>query len=443
MHLARQHTWIRKGQTKDNQMVELSLASDNPIGIHSNDHLGFDRYLDPLVSLLANPKTETPFTVGVFGTWGSGKTSLLKLLDARLENDHPGKFLRVWFNPWVHRAEPNLLVPLLHTLHDTLDAQPLEKFKASASKIFDVLVRLGAGFFLKHVTAEAVSMEDLDKLEEKYLKTHGRVESEMRKLRTTLQTEATKLAEGGTKLVLIIDDLDRCDPTQIVDLLDSVKLFFDLKDLFIILAVDKEVVDRGVQIKYKDFQFAKDRTAAIGAEYLEKMVQLPLSLFPLHRTQVETFVSKFNPPAALQPHLTLLRDTLDPNPRKLKRALNILSLIAQVKAATPALHNLMDDLIARLIVLQVQSGEIFSEVVRQPDLLLALEATYAGDLDPKSVQDYFKKYGVRAKEIQDFCQLYYAPGNYLSTLFRGKPFETEEKGAKLLPVYLAMFGGKA
>jgi hypothetical protein len=97
-----------------------------------------------------------------------------------------------------------------------------------------------------------------------------------------------------------------------------------LKDLFIILAVDKEVVDRGVQVKYKDFQFAKDRTAAIGAEYLEKMVQLPLSLFPLHRTQVETFVSKFNPPAALQLHLALLRDTLEPNPRKIKRALNIL-----------------------------------------------------------------------------------------------------------------------
>lgn len=419
-------------------MVELRLTSDNPIRDEPKDYLDFKRYLDPLVSLLTNPSTETPFTVGIFGTWGSGKTSLLKLLDARLQREHKDRFLRVWFNPWVHRAEPNLLVPLLHALHDSLDAQPTNLFKESAKKIGSVLFRLGAGILLKHLTAEAASLEDLDKLEEQYLQTYGRVESEMRNLQQTLQAEATKLAKDGTKLVLFVDDLDRCEPGQIIDLLEAIKLFFDLEHLFIFLAVDKEVVDRGVQIKYKDFEFAKERAAAVGAEYLEKMVQLPLTLFPLHRQQVEGFVTKLNPPAAIQQHLPLLRELLDPNPRKIKRVLNILTVISHVKAGTKALQNLKDDLIVRLIVLQVQSGELFNEVVKYTDLLVALEATYMGRLKPDDEEGYHNFYGNRAELVQKFCKKHYRPGSYLTSLFKDEPFKSV---AMVLPSYFAMFGG--
>ena len=420
--------------------MELNLSTDNAISDETKDLLDFGRYVDPLVALLVNPVTETPFTVGVFGTWGSGKTSLLKLLDARLQKDYQDKFLRVWFNPWVHRAEPNLLVALLHTLHDALDAQPGNKFKESAKRIFDVLVRLGADLFLKHVTANAVSVEALEKLEQQYLKTHGRVESEMRNLRQTLQAEANKLAEKGTKLVLIVDDLDRCEPSQIIELLESIKLFFDLEHLFIILAVDKEIVDRGVQIKYKEFKFADGRESAIGAEYLEKLVQLPLSLFPLHRNQVQGFMTKLNLPAALKQHLPLLTAVLDPNPRKIKRVLNILNVVVQVKAATPTLIDLKDDLLARLIVLQVQNSDLFNEAVKQPDLLLALEETYAGRLKPDNGEAYHNAYGIRGKSVQQFCQMHFRPGTYLGVLFKDKPFTSV---ALQLQTYVAMFGGAA
>lgn len=419
-------------------MAELRLASDNPIRGELEDYLDFKRYLDPLVAVITNPHTETPFTVGIFGTWGSGKTSLLRLFDSRLQRDYKDRFLSVWFNPWIHRAEPSLLIPLLHALHDTLDEQPVNRFKESAKKIGSVLVRLGAGILLKHLTAKAASMEDLDKLEESYLKTHGRVESEMRNLRKTLQAEVTKLADGGTKLVLFVDDLDRCQPAQIIDLLEAIKLFFDLEHLFIILAVDKEVVDRGVQIKYKDFKFAEGRAPAIGAEYLEKMVQLPLSLFPLHSEQVKDFVAKFNPPAAVQPHLSLLVDLLDPNPRKIKRVLNILTIVSEVAASTPALKSLKADLVARFVVLQVQSGEVFSEIVKQPELLLALESTYAGHLKVEDAEAYHNAYGSRASQVQTFCQTHYRPGSYLGTLFKGEPFKPV---AAQFTTYLAMFGG--
>src|SRR6185437_7765945 len=91
----------------------VSLASVKRAGA---DWLKFQRYVDPLLSIFADPQTETPFTIGVFGTWGSGKSTLLSMLCERLEEKHPAKFVRVWFNPWNHRREPNMLVPLLHAL---------------------------------------------------------------------------------------------------------------------------------------------------------------------------------------------------------------------------------------------------------------------------------------------------------------------------------------
>src|SRR5439155_2533344 len=101
-------------------MAPLAIFSDGAVNSR-NDQLKFDRYVKPIVGILTNPQTETPFTIGIFGTWGSGKTTLLRMLDDALARDHEDQFVRVHFNPWIHRGEPNLLVPLLHALRDTLE----------------------------------------------------------------------------------------------------------------------------------------------------------------------------------------------------------------------------------------------------------------------------------------------------------------------------------
>jgi hypothetical protein len=74
----------------------------------------------------------TPFAIGVFGAWGSRESTLLGLADAELESRHPDAFVRVHFNPWVHRQEDGMLVPLLHALHDMLDSDPRKGFVEAA-----------------------------------------------------------------------------------------------------------------------------------------------------------------------------------------------------------------------------------------------------------------------------------------------------------------------
>ena len=106
----------------------------------NDDLLRFDRYVVPLARAHSD-ETTTPLTIGVYGAWGSGKSTLIKMLDEYLGETEPDGFVRVHFNPWVHRQEEGLLIPLLHALHDTLAQDRKERFKESAKRIWNVGAR--------------------------------------------------------------------------------------------------------------------------------------------------------------------------------------------------------------------------------------------------------------------------------------------------------------
>jgi predicted KAP-like P-loop ATPase len=199
--------------------MQLQVVSD-AIAQTSRDLLHFERYVAPLTAIFADPDAETPFTVGIFGTWGSGKSTLIRMLNEKLEQEYIDRFVRVDFNPWVHRNEPNMLVPLLHTLQDALLEDRGNRFRESAAKIGNVLLRLGADFLLRHLTADAVSLEKLESLEEDWKEQRGKVISEIRQLHKTLQQEVNNIAARGARVILFIDDLVRFQPTEMIDLLE-------------------------------------------------------------------------------------------------------------------------------------------------------------------------------------------------------------------------------
>lgn len=381
-------------------MTTCRVLNDSAIRESKQDFLQFERYVRPLISLLNDPQADTPFTIGIFGVWGSGKSSLLSMLDEELGNNYKEKFVRVHFNPWMHQKEPNMLVPLLHTLHDTLDKDPLERFEKSAKKIGHILMRLGMDFLLKHMTGNVASLKKLETLEQSYFKMRGMIESEIRRLHGVLQTEVNEIAKDDVRIVIFIDDLDRCDPAQIIDLLEAVKLFLDLRHVFVILAVDKEVINHGIHVKYSKFSFAEGRAEAIGSEYLEKMVQLPLQLFPLPTVQVHDFIKALTPSESVFDHIDILKAVVDPNPRKIKRILNILTVTMAIMDATPGLNALDKGIVTRLVVLQVQSGDLYSEILKQPILLTTLEGVFAGNLRPENGAD-FHALGDRGEAIRN------------------------------------------
>lgn len=414
--------------------MSVRVISDAPANL-VQDCLLFHRYVQPIVAMLTDPETETPLTIGILGTWGSGKSTVLSMVGETLKQRYAESVVCVDFNPWVHRREPNMLVPLLHTLNDEL-ARDQDKFLDALKNVGRVLFALGADLLLKNMTADVVSLKSLSEASEAVATQKGLVESKMRQLRKTLQDVAFSVRDQGAKLVFFVDDLDRCQPDQIIDVLESIKLFLDVKNVFVLLAVDKEVVDRGVQWRFRSFEFG-DRNAAIGAEYLEKIIQVPITLFPLQVGQVGNYILALKPAELVISQLALLREVLAPNPRKIKRIVNVLNVIDAVAQQMPLLK-LDPGLLARLVVIQVQSPSLYQDVVTYPVLLGALEQTYQ-QIKFISREEDFREYQRLAGTIHKLCTKHHESGSYLTQIFSKSDFKSLT--IEQCKSYLSMLGG--
>ncbi len=410
--------------------MAFSILSDAPA---SRDLLNFDRYLDPLVDLLTGEVLETPLTVGIFGTWGSGKSTLLGLLTERL-NAHEGKFLCVPFNPWIYRRETNLLIPLLHSIHDALTKGMGGKFADSAARISEVLVRVGANALLRHITVDKVDLDQLEKYEKAYIERKGLIDNQLRNLHETFRQQAQTLHEAGVTMVLLIDDLDRCDPTEMIDLLECVKLFLDVKHVVHVLAVDKEVIDRGVEVKYGKFNFSDERKGALGAEYMEKMVQIPVYLYPLHETQVKGYIRALDLSQEVNAQINLLAEGLSPNPRKIKRVLNAVALTRQALRQ----QQVNWSLVTGLAILRIERPEVYADVARLPKMLIALQNVYAKKWSVRDVNDFAKEFGEKAEFVRSRCERHYSPASPLAAIF-ALDFKQE---ADRLAEYISVVGGR-
>lgn len=93
----------------------ITLLNDLSIGESENnrqDGLGFNTYSSIISRTIKG--TPGPFTIGVFGEWGSGKTSLLRLIKNNLQKDY--NVLPIWFNAWMYEKEEHPLLPLISTI---------------------------------------------------------------------------------------------------------------------------------------------------------------------------------------------------------------------------------------------------------------------------------------------------------------------------------------
>jgi molybdopterin-guanine dinucleotide biosynthesis protein len=413
----------------------LAMMGDSPVLEPEQDLLHFKRYVEPLVQLITDDDTETPFTIGIFGKWGTGKTTLLKMIETQMrDKDYP----TIWFNPWLYQTEDNLVVPLLQTIHDFLQESTVEHFHTAAQRVATVVAQVSASVLLKTVTIGQASLEDIEKRVETYNKQRAKDISTIRTLRNKLQEVVNDLTEKGQRgrLVIYIDDLDRCVPTKIVGLLEAIKLFLDLKHTIIFIAIDKDIVQQGIQVFYKDFELSEEEYGPLTADYIDKMIQLPLYLHPLGPEQVGDYLQRLPLPRHLDDHIELFRQCLQPNPRTIKRVLNIYALNAAIVDSDPGRQaTLKESLLAKLIIIQQQWNDLYRYAVTHPELLALLERVYRKELNIGRTQDWFFL-EERREELHKLCTRHYRPSSQLAALFTyGESFQDVD-----LDEYLFMLG---
>lgn len=310
----------------------MPMLDDEPILSHETDRLGVLQYADVIAGTALG--TVGPFTIGVFGGWGEGKTSILRAAESRLnerataanatdrvkegQRHHP-HMITVWFNAWQFEREAHPIVPLVASIQKaviariTQDRTILEKTGEAGKKFFWKLVEGGGKLFsgLKATlpaTMTGVEMEleganVVDAVETLFKGDSNAntnaltraidaslgmaVFDEMSRLGSQANDRPAAPGWGFPRVVVFVDDLDRCTPDKAFELIEAIKVVFAQPGFIFVLALNRDVVDVYVRGMWKK-RLEADHPSLIS-RYLDKIIQLPLYVRS-HQQAFGTFI---------------------------------------------------------------------------------------------------------------------------------------------------------
>jgi predicted KAP-like P-loop ATPase len=234
------------------------------------DFLGFSSYVNVLAEA-CTMKDLAPLTLGIFGAWGSGKTSLMRMLQAKIDKADPAvKAKTLWFNAWKYEGREEAQSALIHAV-----LAKLAEDKTLWQDAKDIFERLKKGVsvlkFAKFVGKSVISMTPkLDEFIDCF-------KEESEKIAETMEGfdkdfESLLVRAKIERIVVFIDDLDRCSSVKVIETFETIKLFLNTPACTFVIGADAAKIQHAVGEVYKvaDTQRQKD--------FLEKIVQIPFTI---------------------------------------------------------------------------------------------------------------------------------------------------------------------
>jgi formylglycine-generating enzyme required for sulfatase activity len=403
------------------------IVNDQPT---EKDALDFTPYVETLADIIQTGNT--PLTIGVFGGWGSGKTSLMKMV----KNDLPNNFTVAWFDAWKYDKDETLwrafLLNVLFAVEKksgeteelktlkTMLYRGLELEKTGGvtidlaklgAKVAEGAIQIGLSFIPPLATLAEMAKE----LQKSGLgNVAGGFESAIQHERTKIYVEQVRSLEqfqekfatliqsyiSPQRLVVFVDDLDRCLPEKAIQVLEAIKLFLDVKDCVFVLGIDQDVIARGIEMKYKD---VKDRQDADGKphftiegiKYLEKIIQLPFQIPPVEQSDMGEFVQNLSTEWPHEECPRIFADGLGDNPRQIKRTVNTFFMLWKLaqKREKKLQGKVKPVRLAKVVAIQTAYPDLYNFLLKdEPRYLRSLEDYYREEAvaDYKSQEDKTK-----------------------------------------------------
>lgn len=347
-------TVISQKPTKHASRHEYVVAEiDSPTTV---DSLGRTNLAKALASLLSAKEQKSPFTFAILGEWGTGKTTLIRMISNLLKENNKDYFEFSHFNAWAYEACPNMPAALAHEIISSLIRDKpwrrrlwlsirfaLENRKEDLAwitilfitSIISVIVAatiwpniildkqkilLGLPafviilfayykacfFILGHpFTSHFKNFITLPKF-----KHHLGITSEIREkinlmcmLALNSATSANKsffsfrshkneISKNEKRLIIFIDDLDRCRPSQILNVLEAVGLVTGIENVFVVLAIDPRILLESARFFQRETNNDTNLNIDLLArDYLGKIFQLVVSLDELESRNIDNFIS--------------------------------------------------------------------------------------------------------------------------------------------------------
>ena len=309
------------------------------------DYLNFGYMVDMVVDIATN-RDLSPSTIGLYGDWGSGKSSLMKLAQKKIEekNTEIGdekdsiKTLCIEFNGWLFEGYEDTKTSLCGVILDALAdekrfskeitdyAKTLIK-KIDFNKILGKGIKYGLDFFLTggigaltdltlssvlstiKTNVSEVQAKDLEEILNKFKK-DDKTRTEIKNFREEFKQLLQK--SNVENVVVFIDELDRCLPDTVLEVFEAMRLFLFVEGMSFVIGADERLIQYSIKSKYKE---VPGNNLDIGKEHLEKVIQYPLYIPQLTRAEVNQYLA-----------CLLLRETLTEN--QFKEILSIIYTLA-------------------------------------------------------------------------------------------------------------------
>jgi len=360
------------------------------------DLFEIDRYKKGLIQFIKT--CNTPITIAIQGDWGSGKTSLMSMIDQELEKD--ANIQRIWFNTWQYsqfNKSDDLAVSLLSAIGNKIKVKDLESrtmfdrycdtLSSGVGKLVKTGVKVGAA------VAGGLSGAGADtgiKAVEAAMNI-GRGENNiavvLENLKASFENIVANACGKDGRVVFFIDDLDRLVPAKAVELLEVLKIFLDSPHCVFVLAIDYGVVQRGVADKYgSDFDKEKAKY------FFDKIIQVPFKM-PVADYNIDRFVNKCFTDIGIsvsniEEYIELINLSIGNNPRSMKRLFNSYLLLLSIAQENLTKSAESKQLLFALLCLQSRFDKIYDYLIGHKD-----------DLDPEFIK------AIREKDNHLFDEL--------------------------------------
>jgi len=334
----------RFGESHVEELSGHPLFIDEP-KVGGRLSLDFDKYVRSIANLIIT--SDPQFTIGIFGNWGTGKSTILTNIKRTLEKEY--SISCAVFNAWQYEQETaQMAIPMILSILAELYRQNQKQIDAldRSTGIKDKLNRVFSGLSLnlKFGIPGLTDLElgyDFSKLGEqsgpfKFLTTKKKIERfslEQTKIqegidiiRQLIQNGELKGAgkNGKLKLVVFIDDLDRCTPEKAAEIFEVVKVFLSIEGIVYVLGLSNKIIELAIEKKYEHLQGQFK-----GSEYLRKIIQLQFSIPSLSLDDVAGYIEDLLNEYTDKEYGRFFRENRDliglgiePNPREIKRQLN-------------------------------------------------------------------------------------------------------------------------
>lgn len=280
------------------------------------DLLGHRRIAQTLIKIIEQESLR-PLTIGIHGSWGAGKSSILSLVEEQVKDET--NTLCVTFNGWLYQGYEDTKSALMESVvHELLKCRSISQkindlgksilrrinwlkvAKTTSELAITTVLGLpptalfglgGVAAKIKKLTepkeeksGTQITVETED--DDPWLKPEeATVPAQIQAFRQELQ-ELIERVEID-RLIILIDDLDRCLPGAVIDILEAVKLFLFIPRTVFIIATDEAMIEYAVRRHYPDLPVSQ---ADYTKHYLEKLIQIPIRIPSLNQLQTQNYI---------------------------------------------------------------------------------------------------------------------------------------------------------